>query len=187
MCISHFPLFLSVSHHIPGQTVFVSHFPRFLVFLPYSRCISHFWRFLLLSPYSRSYSLNFSFFPFFIVSHHIPSYTVFVSHFPRFSVFSTYSRSYSVHFSFFTFFNVSLHNLGPTLWITHFSHFSLFLAIFQVLCWVFLILHVVQCFSAYSRSNHVSFSFSSFFQFSRHVVGPTVCVSNFTRFLVFLP
>jgi hypothetical protein len=38
----HFPIstFLSVSCHIPGLTVFVSHFPRFSVFLTYSRTSS---------------------------------------------------------------------------------------------------------------------------------------------------
>jgi hypothetical protein len=40
-----FLTFLSVSRHIPGQTVFVSHFPRFTILSPYSSptvCISYF-------------------------------------------------------------------------------------------------------------------------------------------------
>jgi hypothetical protein len=74
----------SVSCHIPGHKVFVSHFSRFTVF----------------SLYSRSYCVHFSFFNFFSVSRHIPDHIVLMSHFPLFSVFSPESRSYSVYFSF---------------------------------------------------------------------------------------
>ena len=81
-----FSTFLSISCHIPGPTVFVSHFPGFS----------------LSSPYSRSYIVQFSFSRYLSVSRHIPGKTVFVSHFTRFSLSSPYSMSYSVHFSFFT-------------------------------------------------------------------------------------
>ena len=86
------------------------------------------------------------------------------------------------------------------------AHFSVFLAIFQDLHCVFLILQVFQCFLPYSRSYHVSLSFSYLvhfffaiyqvlqclcpifyvFQFSCHNPGPRVCISHFPRFLVFL-
>ena len=70
--------------------------------------------------------------------------------------------------------------------ISHFSHISLFLAIFQVQQCVFLILHVFQCFSPYFMSYHGIFSFSSFFQFSRLNLGPTVYISPLSRLSVFL-
>ena len=75
------------SRQIPGSTVCVSHFPRFLGFSPYPIC----------------YSGHFSFFKFFSASRHIPGHTVFVSHFPRLSVFSPKSRFYCVYFSYFMF------------------------------------------------------------------------------------
>jgi len=148
----------------------------------------------------------FSFFTFFSVSSHILGPTVCVSHFERFSLFlaifqvlpseflifllckcfffSPYSRSYSVCVPFSTFF--------------------CFLAIIQVLHCVFLIFHIFECFLPYSRSNSVCvsfstflsflaivqvyfvyFSFSTFFNVSSHILGPTVFVSHFPRFSVF--
>jgi hypothetical protein len=69
-------MFLSVSLHIPGHTVFGSHCPLFSGF----------------SPYSRSYPLHFISHVF-IVSCHIPGPTVCISHFPCFECFSPNSRS----------------------------------------------------------------------------------------------
>ena len=161
-CVSHFPrfsvfsqtrsyrvcfsfsIFVSVSRRIPCPTMWVSAFPFWSVFLPYSR----------------SYSVQFSFLTFFSVSCHIPGHTVFLSHFPRYSVFH--------------------HNLGPRVCISHFSCFLLSPALFQVLQCVFLISHVFQfswhilgptmifssssfvCFLTYSRFYSVCFSFSTF-------------------------
>ena len=149
--------------------------------------------------------MYFSFFTFFSVSSHILGPTVCVSHFERFSLFlaifqvlpseflifllcqcfffffSPYSRSYSVCVPFSTFFS--------------------FLAIIQVLHCVFVIFHIFECFLPYSRSNSVCVSFSTFFSFlaivqvycmyfsfstffnvSSHILGPTVYVSHFKCF-----
>ena len=138
--------FFSVSRHIPGQTVFVSHFSRFSVFMPYFM----------------SYNVNFSFSTFFNSLDII--------------------QVYCVYFSFFTFFSVSSSILGHTVFVSHFARFSVFFAIFQALPCEFLIFllcqfllhiiqvlqclcsifHVFQWFLPYSRSYHISFSFSSF-------------------------
>jgi hypothetical protein len=81
----------------------------------------------------------------------------------------------------------------------------MFHAIFQVLDSTYLIFQVLECFSPYSRSYSVHFSFSTylsvsryipgqtvvvsyfprFFQFSCHNTGPTVCISHFSRFSLF--
>ena len=82
-----FCTFFSVSRHITGLTVCVSHFPRFSVF----------------SPNYNSYTEHFSFSTFFSISPHIPGHRMFVCHFPRFSVFSPFSRSYSVYSHFLRF------------------------------------------------------------------------------------
>jgi hypothetical protein len=109
--------------------------------------------------YSSSYSVYFSFFTFFTFSRHIPGPGMCASHFPRFSVFSPYSSSYRVYFSFCMFF----HSISPYSRSYHmrfsFSSFVNFLAIIQVLQYVCLMFHVVQ--------------------FSCHIPGPTVYISNF--------
>jgi hypothetical protein len=46
-------------------------------------------------------------------------------------------------------------------------------------------LHIFQCFLLYSRSYHVSFSFSSFVSFSLYSMSYSVCVS-FLKLLSFL-
>ena len=111
----------------------------------------------------------------------IPGPSVCVSFSTVFS-FLAYARSYSVCVSFSMFSHFSSHIPGPTQNIPHFSTFSVFLTIFQVLQCVcvsfftfvsflaifqalqctFLIFHLFQCFSLYSRSYHVNFSFSSY-------------------------
>ena len=100
-----------------------------------------------------------------------------------FQCFSPYFMSYHVSFSF--------------------SSFISFLAIFQVLNCVCLILHVFQCFSPYSRSYSVCVllhlcqfslhnsgptvtSYFTFITVSRHIPGPTVTVSHYACFSVFL-
>ena len=86
--------------------------------------------------------------------------------FPGWSVFLPYFRAYSVHFSFFQAFQC----FSPYFMSYHVSlsvsSFVSFLAIFQILKCEFLILLV--------------------FQFSRHIPGPTVCISPFSCFSVFL-
>ena len=52
---------------------------------------------------------------------------------------------------------------------------------------MFLIFHVFQRISPYSRSYSVCVSFSRFSHFSSHIPGPTLCVSYFARFKCFLP
>ena len=85
----------------------------------------------------------FHFSRFLSTSRHIPGHLDFVSHFPCFSLFLALTQV-------------------PTVCIYHFSRFPLFLHIFQVLLGVILILQVFQCFSQWTRSQHVNFSFSSF-------------------------
>jgi hypothetical protein len=121
------------------------------------------------------------------------------------------------------FFSVSRRIPGQTVFASHCTFFS-FLAIILVLHCVFPILQVFQCFSIYSRSYSVCFSFSIIFSFwpysityivhfsfsmfwsvsrlipgqtlfilifhichfSRHIPVPTLCVSHFPCFSVFL-
>ena len=130
-----------------------------------------------------SYSGHFSFSSIFSFPRHISRPTVYVSHLP--------------HFQF------SCHIPGPTVCSSHFSRFSVissffnyssgcfsfsmlfsFLAIFHVLQWTFLnfprfsvfltIFHVLKCVLLIFRD----------FQFSRHIPGPTVGISQFSRFSV---
>ena len=113
-----FATFFLVSCHIPGQTMFVSHFPRFSIF----------------SPYSRSYSVFFSICTFFSVSRHIPGDTFFASHIPRYSVFPHIQviECLSLIFQDFQF---PRHNPGTTVYIFHFLRYSPFFAInFTSLC-----------------------------------------------------
>ena len=119
----------------------------------------------VFSPYVMSYSVHLSFFSFLSVSRHIPVPIMWDSHFPSLSVFSPYPRIYSVCFSFSTFFSVSRHIPNPTVCVSHFPGFLTFLAIFQVLQCTFIFFHVFDCFSPYSRSYHVRFSFSYFLSF----------------------
>ena len=86
--------------------------------------------------------------------------------------------------------------------VSHFACFSVFLAIFQFLQCAFLIFHVSQCFSPFSRSYSVCFLifhvFRCFlpysmsylilhvFQFSRHNTIPTVWISNILCFSLYL-
>ena len=116
------------------------------------------------------------------------------------------------------FFSVSSSILGRTVFVSHFARFSVFFAIFQALPCEFLIFllcqfllhiiqvlpclcsifHVFQWFLPYSRSYHISFSFSSFdiflaifqvlkwvcipfhvFQFFQHILVPVMWISLF--------
>ena len=122
--------------------------------------------FQCFSQYSRSYSVCVSFSTFFSVSTHNPILTVCVSHFPWFSVFSPYSRSYSVYLSFFMFFRTTL---------TYFTSYSVCLSF-----------SMVSVFSTHSRSYIIHVSVSRFLNVSLHTSRPTVCISHFPPFSVFL-
>jgi hypothetical protein len=163
-----FYTFLSVSRHILGLTVFVSHFPCFSVF----------------SPKSRYYSVYFSYFTSFCFSPFSWSYSVCFSLLHFFPYFSSYSRSYQDYLIFslvsflnifkglqcvfliFHVFQVSPDIPGSTVSISHFSSFLVLLSIFQVIQYLCIIFHV--------------------FQFSFHNPGPPVCISNIYRFSLFL-
>ena len=89
-CAFPFSTFLSVSRHIPGQTVFVSHFPRFSVFSPYSRSNSVFVSFFTFFSFLAIFHVlecEFLIFHVFQFSRHNPGSIVCISHFSRFSVF----------------------------------------------------------------------------------------------------
>ena len=100
-----------------------------------------------------------------------------------FSVFSSYSRSYSVHFSFFTFFSDSVIIQVDKWMFLVFNDFQ-FLAIFHVLLWTFLNFPPFSVFLVIFHVLKFVFLFFRDFMFSRHIPGPTVCISNFSRFSV---
>ena len=116
-------------------------------------------------PHCRSYSVPVPFSTFFQFPRHNPGLTVCIFCFPWFSVFSPYSSSSLGHFSF--------------------SRFSMSLAIFHVQHCVshFLWFSVL---SPYSRSYSVHSTFSTFISLPRHIPGPTVFVSHFPCFFIFL-
>ncbi|SFW05321.1 Uncharacterised protein [Chlamydia abortus] len=61
-----------------------------------------------------------------------------------------------------------------------------FLAIFHVLQWTFLNFPPFSVFYAIFHFLKCVFLIFSDFQFSRHIPGPSVCISHFSRFLVIL-
>ena len=129
-----FSRFLSVSSHIPGPTVFVSHFPDVSVFSPYSRSYSLHFSFSRFSVFLAIFQVpfcEFLIFFFFQFYCHLRGPTVCIF-FNLFQCFSIYSTSYSV-FLIFHVFRFSHHTAGPTVCISHFPCFSVFLAIFQIL------------------------------------------------------
>ena len=67
-----------------------------------------------------------------------------------------------------------------------FSSYVTFLTIFQFLQGAFLIFHIFQCFSPHWRSYPVFLIFFFVFQFYLQLTCPTVCISNFPCFSVFL-
>ena len=144
-----FSTFFSLSSHIPGQTVFVSHFPSFWLFLAINSsptvCISQFLRFQCSSPYFTSYCLCFSFsiiytfltifqvlqcafliFSLFTVSRHITPPTVHVYNFPWFSVNSTLFQVLQCAFLTFLVFQFFRHIGDHTVFSSHFPLFSFF-------------------------------------------------------------
>ena len=171
--------------------MFVSHYPRFSIF----------------SPYSMSYSVHISFFTFFTVSPYFPGPTVYVSHFASFYIFLVIFQVLPWFFSFSSFVSVldifkvlqcvflicyvlpfSWNIPGPTVYISHFSRFLVLLAVFLFLPGIFLIVpHFSRFswFSPYSRSYSGHFSFFTFFSVSRHIPGHTVFVFHFPHFSIF--
>ena len=141
--------FFSVSRHIPGDTFFASHIPRYSVF-PHIQVIE-------------CLSLIFQDFQF---PRHNPGTTVYILHFLRYSPFFAINfRSLCVCFSFAMIlnFHALLQVLQCAFFICHvfpcflshtrsnnvcvsFSTFFSFLAIIQVLECVFLIFQVFNCF-----------------------------------------
>ena len=122
--------------HIPGSTVFVSHFLRFSVF----------------SPLSRSLSVHFSFSMFLSVSCHIPGQKVFVSHFPHF--FSFLAIFYVLQCAFITFsgFSVFLTVFQVIECLCLICHVCQFSRHNPGVLRVFFIFHVFHCIMPYSRS-----------------------------------
>ena len=118
----------------------------FECFLPYSRsnsvCVS-FSTFFSSLAIMQDYCVYFSFFIFFSVSSSIVGCTVCVSHFARFSVIFTIFHALPCEFLLFLL-------------------CQFLLDIFQVLQCLCSIFHFFQWFLPYSRSYHISFSFSSF-------------------------
>ena len=108
-------------------------------------------------------------------------------------------------FLIFRDFQFAHHIPVPTVCIFHFSRFSVFLAIFQVIQWLCLILHVFHCFSPnpgptvflifhvfhsfspYSMSYNVCFSICTIFSFSHHISCTTMWVSHFPHLSDFSP
>jgi hypothetical protein len=89
--------------------------------------------------------------------------------------------------SFSTFFIISRHIPGSIVFVSHFPCFSVFLATIHVLQYAFFIIQGFQCFSQDSSSYSICASFSTFFWLSCHYPCPTVSVSHFPKFSVFLP
>jgi hypothetical protein len=141
-------------------------FSKFLVFfniLGPTLCISHFPCFSVFIAIFQVRQCAFHLFHVFPFSCHIPGLTVCISHFPSFSVFFAIFRILQCVFLSFKIFS--------------------FLAIFRVLQYAFLIFHVFQCFSPFSKSDSVHFSFSKFFQcFFPHIPGITLSVYHFQNF-----
>ena len=150
-------MFFSIFCHIPGTTMWISHFFTLSLFFfaifqvlqclctifhifqfschnPGLLCVFLiFYVFHCLKPYSRF--LECAFLIFHVFECFLPysrSNSVCVS-FSTFLSFLAIVQVYFVYFSFSTFFNVSSHILGPTVFVSHFPRFSVFFAIFQVL------------------------------------------------------
>ena len=122
-----FFLFFSVSRHIAGHTIFVSHFPRFSVFSPKYRSYTMYFSYFIVCTASRHIPgprvCVSHFFTFFSVSCHIPFPTVCVSHFAFFKIFLSVFHLLQFVFLIFYIFQVSRHFPGPTgkYFFTNFS------------------------------------------------------------------
>jgi len=121
--------------------------------------------FQCLSAYSRSYTVCLIFQIFSFLTTFQVIQCVFLI-FLIFQCFLPYSKTYRVFVSFSTYFSL--------------------LTIIQVLECVFLIFQFFHYFSAFSRSYSVCVVIFLICQCSRHIPGPTECVSHFARVSVFL-
>ena len=117
--------------------------------------------------------------------HHTAGSTLCISHFPCFLVFLAIFQVLQCLCLIFHIFQFSLQNPGTTMGISHILRLSLFLTFFPVLQSVFLYFTRFSIFSPYSRYYHDFLIFLPY-QFSRHIKGPTVCVSHFPHFFRFL-
>ena len=173
MCFS-FSTFFSVSRHIHGPTVCVSHFPGFLTFhaiFQVLQCTFIFFHvFQCFPPYSKSYHVRFSFSSFVCFFCHITGPTVWVSNFSCFLRFLAIFQVLPCLFLIFLVCQFSQHIPDTTVHVSHFSRFSGFLPYYKSWCvhfsfflfltlsqnisgpTMFLIFHVFQCFLAYSSS-----------------------------------
>ena len=174
--------FFSVSSHILGPTVCVFHFTCFWVFLAVfqvKQCLCLIFHIFQFSRHNAGLLCVFLIFYVFSVSSSIVGCTVFVSHFARFSVIFAIFQALPCEFLIFLLCQVLLD-------------------IFQVLQCLCSIFHFFQWFLPYSRSYHISFSFSSFdiflaifqvlkwvcipfhvFQFFQHILVPVMWISLF--------
>ena len=97
--------------------------------------------------------------------------------------FSRHIPAPTVCFSFSTFFSVSRHIPGLIVWVSLFFCFPVLSQSSRSYSLHFF--NIFQCFSTYSMSYSVFLIFHVF-QFSHHTAGPTVCISHFPCFSVFL-
>ena len=157
--------FFSVSRHMPGPKVCVSHYSRFSVFLAIFQVLQcvlfifHVFQCFFFAIF-QVLQCPFLFFHVFQFSRYIPGPMLCISHFPPSSLFLAIFHVQQCVCLIFYVFQFSLHIPDHRLCISHFPRFSVFLAIFQVLQCALLIFHVFQCFYPYSMSYHVRFSFS---------------------------
>jgi hypothetical protein len=185
-------LFCQFSCHIPGPTMWVSHFYCSWVLSPYSRfyCVhfsfSTFFSFLAKTQVLQFVFLHiiriplfFAIFGFYSVSF---SFCLFF-----FSVFLPQSSFYTVCFSYLKFFTVSYHIPCPTVCVSHFTRFLVCFALFHVLLCEFLLFLVCQFSHHIPGSTVCNFHFSIFFNVSRHIPVHIVFVSHFPRFSDFFP
>ena len=208
VCVSFSTFFRFSPYPYPG--VCVSHFPCFSVFSPYSMsyCVHFSFFFSFFTAFRAIYhflqclfriSMIFSFF-------FLTPLLLCISNFLRFWVFFRIVHVKQWLCLLFHFLKFPYHNPGPTVCISHFSRFSLFLTIFHILqcvCLIFVVCHYTHyipssysvCFSfspffdflAIYRSYSVHISFFTFFTVACHVPGPTMWVSQFSRWYLSSP
>ena len=149
------------------------HFPpvSFLAILQILGCAFLLFQvFQFFSPHSRSYHVSFSFSSFvrFLAIFQVQQCVCLIFHvFDFLALFQVLSCALFI----FHIFQFSGHIPGPTVCVSHFARLKVFLAIFWVLEFAFLSFHFFLCFSPYSRSYSVHFSFSTFLSVSRHIPG----------------
>ena len=164
---------MSGSRHIPGQTVFVYHFPFFISgFSPRSTSYQVIFSFPELVSFLAIFQvLQCAFLIFHIFqrfSQYSTSYHVCVS-FSTFFSFLPIIQTYSAHFSFFTLFSVSHHN-----------------PVIQSLCLIFHGFFLCVFFHLIPGPTGCISHFSCFSMFLFHISCSKLCVSQFPRFSIFL-